>query len=221
MNCQHCVATEVGFAAHLRQKVSQHRANAQKLGICNQVLSLGIGQPTDALLVRLGHGWVEQPELDGMDVVGALGRRAWRFELADGNFDIDGADLVRAGILGKRWNWAQASQVLAHLARRGGLFCSHCESLGVDAPNSKIQSKRLKSPQKEREQTRGIKNDNSCDFKTNKTEEKATITRVEFRTEYYCASTRKNRGAWTLSVTHCTVHMSKPQDLNGLPAKLP
>ena len=43
-----------------------------------------------------------------------IGGRAWGIEFGNWEFDIDGADLVRASIFGEAWHRAQAGEIGGH-----------------------------------------------------------------------------------------------------------
>ena len=74
-------------------------------------------EPRDILACRLWGSWVKDSELYSFNVT-ALGCWCWRIQFIDGDFNIHGADLVGAGVLGKGGNGIQARKVGCQLGRR-------------------------------------------------------------------------------------------------------
>lgn len=63
------------------------------------MLPLGCREPVDVTTIGLLCRWIEDAELDGVDFGRSVRRGAGRLEFGDGNFNIDGADLVGTGVV--------------------------------------------------------------------------------------------------------------------------
>lgn len=87
------------------------------------MVPLRSGKPTDTAAVGIRGGGVVDSELDGVDVLGIVGRRTWRVELSDGDFDVDGADLVRTRIARESGDRVELRQVGAEFGSSGRLLC--------------------------------------------------------------------------------------------------
>lgn len=75
------------------------------------MVSLRVRQPGNAFLVRFGDGRIKHSKLNCWNIGGVGRRRTRRAEVLDGDFDVDGANLVWSGVLWECRNWAQSCQV--------------------------------------------------------------------------------------------------------------
>lgn len=89
-----------------RNEVCQYRTSAQELGICRNVSSLRRWEPIDVLFpFRIRLARVENSVLDSRDAL--IGRGTGTIEVGYWELDIDGTNLVRAGVFGEAWHRAQ------------------------------------------------------------------------------------------------------------------
>jgi len=88
---------------HSREELRENIVDTHEARKGANVCSLGIGNPSYISLVRLGLTGVKYAKRDGRYEGAVQGRRARRFQLGHGYFDINGPYFVLAGICWKAW----------------------------------------------------------------------------------------------------------------------
>jgi hypothetical protein len=105
---------------HLRDEFGENWPNAQELCMCGHILSLWRRDPRYSPAIR---GWMSRivnAEENSVDVGGIVRRCAGSVQFRDGDFNVNGADFVRACILRKGRHRAQFGKVGRHHSEVAG-----------------------------------------------------------------------------------------------------